>query len=123
MPRGTPRRVTVEFDRRGELVRVSVLLERGALEDLQALLSARHGQQSRSQAIREAVRLLLAREALQVLRGRAINRRRAQRAAVDARAAAQSREHRDQEDVQRLIEAALRVAADHDTTGDDGWLS
>ena len=102
---------------------VSVMLERGVIEDLQALLAVRHGRQSRSEVVRRAVQLLLAREALQVIRGHAIDRLRAQREADEQRALSRTREQREQEDEVRLIQAALRIAAVHDTTEDDGCLS
>jgi hypothetical protein len=110
MPTGVPRRVTEEHARRGELVRVVVLLERGALEDLEVLCRHHYGAETRSAVVRRAVGLLLAREALQVVRGHDVDRRRAERAAEEARALVVSRELRDEQRAAATVEGALRVA-------------
>ena len=116
MPQGVPARVSEEFERRGELVRVTVLLERGALEDLQALCSHHYGRQSRSDVVRRAVRALLAREAAQVLRARDIDRRRAERAEEEARAIAVARADRDRDRETATLADALAAIAVRNTT-------
>lgn len=110
MPRGTPRRVTEEAARRGELVAVTVRLERGALEDLRALCRHHYGDRSRSEVIRRAVSLLLAREAVQVLRAHDIDRRRAERAAEEERAIVFARADRDREQAEASLSSALAIA-------------
>jgi hypothetical protein len=110
MPAGTPKRVTDEFERRGELVRVTVRLERGVLEDLQVLCRHHYGDRTRAAVVRRAVGLLLAREAVQVARGYAIERRRAEKSAEEARAIAIAREDRDQEQGAATLAGALRIA-------------
>ncbi len=110
MALGTPSRVTAEFERRSELVAVTVRLERGSVEDLQALCLHHYGHQNRSEVVRLAVRLLLAREAAQVIRSHDIERHRAERAAEEARALAVAREHRDQERAEATLEGALAIA-------------
>jgi Arc/MetJ-type ribon-helix-helix transcriptional regulator len=113
-------RAQTEFDRRGELVSVTVWLERGALEDLTVLCRHHYGEVSRSEVVRLAVRLLLAREAVQVVRGRDIDRRRAERAVEEARALNVARARRDQERTEATLAAALEVArsADPSLLGD-----
>jgi metal-responsive CopG/Arc/MetJ family transcriptional regulator len=110
MPVGTPRRVSDEFGRRGELVRVTVWLQRGALEDLEVLCRYHYGDRRRSEVVRRAVTALLAREAVQVMRGHEVERRRAERAAEEARAVAVAREDRDVVDQEHELEQALSIA-------------
>lgn len=111
MPVGTPKRVSDEFARRGELVAVTVRLERGVLEDLAVLCRHHYGDRSRSEVIRRAVALLLAREAAQVIRGHDVERRRAEREAEEARAIAFSREQIDAERASATLSEALEIAA------------
>lgn len=110
MPRGTPRRVTDEHQRRGELVRVVLRLERGAVEDLEVLCRHHYGDRSRSAAVRRAVEWLLAREAAQVVRAHELDRRRAEREAEEARAIALSRARRDEERAAATLDGALTIA-------------
>ena len=113
MPAGTPNRVTDEFARRGELVRVTVLVERGVVEDLEVLCRHHYGGESRSAVIRRALRLLVAREAAQVVRAHEIERRRAERAAEEERAIALARTERDAQRAQATLSGALAIAASH----------
>lgn len=110
MPTGVPKAVIAEFERRGQSVRVTVVLERGVLEDLDALCRHHYGDATRSEVVRRALRLLLAREAAQVMRGHSIDRRRAEKAAEEARALAAAREERDRERESVTLAAALTVA-------------
>jgi hypothetical protein len=110
MPTGTPQRVTDEFERRGELVRVTVSLERGALEDLEALCRHHYGAGNRSETVRRAIALLLAREAAQVVRARSIERRHAERAAEQERALLLARDERDRDQTQATLSDALGIA-------------
>jgi hypothetical protein len=112
MPKGTPRRVTQEHERRGELVRVTVQLERGALEDLEVIVRARRRGLTRSAVVAEAVGWLLAREAGALVRERAVEQRRARREHEAARAAAQSREDCDEEDRLATVSKALELATE-----------
>jgi Arc/MetJ-type ribon-helix-helix transcriptional regulator len=102
--------VSEEFERRGELVAVTARLERGALEDLEVLCRHHYGEVSRSEVIRLAVRLLLAREAGQVVRGHEIERRHAEKAAEESRALNLARAQRDQEQAEATLAGALEVA-------------
>jgi len=120
VPRGTPRRVAEEFHRRGELVRVTLHLERGTLEDLEVLSRHHYGCASRSEVIRRAVTLMLAREAVQVIRGHGIDRSRAEKAAEEARELAFSAEQRDRQDAAVTLTGALDIAKHVDPLGDVG---
>jgi hypothetical protein len=120
MPRGIPRRVTAEFARRGELRSVTVSLEVGALEDLEALCRHHYGDGNRSQVVRRAVTLLLAREAAQVVRAHEIDRRHAEREAEEARAIAIAREQRDQEQELATVKEAVAIARRLKPTGGVG---
>jgi Arc/MetJ-type ribon-helix-helix transcriptional regulator len=115
-----PRRVTEEARRRSEPVSVTVLLERGSLEDLDVLCRHHYGDASRSDVVRRAVSTLLAREAAQVIRGHEIDRRHAEKAAEEARAIALAREERDQEQQQTTLAGALAISALRNPTGGDG---
>lgn len=110
MPRGLPRRASEEAARRSQLVRVSVRLELGALEDLELLMRYRHPGLSRAAVIREAVTWLRAREAASLVRYRDVDDRRRRRAREEARALALSRQERDQGDAADRLAAALAIA-------------
>lgn len=53
-----------------DLVRIHLVLDREALEDLERLMRFRHGEVSRSEVVREAIRWLRAKEASWLLRAR-----------------------------------------------------
>ena len=120
MPRGIPknpgraqRRPRIaqnEFERRNEAVKIMVTLDRGQLEDLEALSRVRHGPRSRAALIREAVGWLIVREAAQIVRGERVDKRRAVLAEREADAIAFSREERDQFDQARELDTALAIA-------------
>ena len=111
MPVGVPNRVTREFERRSEPVRVTVVLDRGAIEDLEVLCRHRHGGTvSRSWVVRRAVGMLLAREAEQVIRGREVDRRRERRLAEERRAVRLARAATDQRAVAVTRKKALAIA-------------
>lgn len=71
-----------------ELIRVTLLLDRDALEDLERIVRYRHGPASRSSVVREAVMWLRAREAAHLLAQHDNEERRArERAELEARRA------------------------------------
>lgn len=120
MPKGVPSRggrVIDEFKRRSEPVRVVVTLDRGQLEDLETIVRYRRPKANRSEVVREAIRWLLAREALQIVRGSGIEARKAERAAREAEAIQYSRQEREQRDQEHEIENALAIAQGEGASG------
>jgi uncharacterized membrane-anchored protein YjiN (DUF445 family) len=103
-------RVRGEFERCGELVLVEVQLERGSLESLQLLLAHRFGEKTIDEAVQEAVRWLLAREARAIVDLQAIQTRRAERDRREADAIAHSREERDRVSEASSVQDALAIA-------------
>lgn len=108
--RGIPAAARREFERRGELVRIELELERGSLESLMLLLEVRHGEQTIDEAVREAVRWLLAREARSIVEVEAIEARRRERERREAASIAYSREERDVVDQEQVLELGLEIA-------------
>jgi hypothetical protein len=110
MPRGIPKPVTEEFDRRGERVRVVVWLDRGQVEDLELLLRHRRRVRTKSAAVREAVAWLLAREAATLVRWRDADERRQRREAEERWAIEVAREERERCEAQAVLDEALWIA-------------
>ncbi|HEX4345667.1 MAG TPA: hypothetical protein VHZ31_08905 [Solirubrobacteraceae bacterium] len=87
-----------------------VWLDRERVDELQRIASYRHGRQTRSAVVREAVTWLLAREAAYLLRQRQRDREDADRLANDARRAAEVlRAQKDLRDRRTVVERALEV--------------
>jgi Arc/MetJ-type ribon-helix-helix transcriptional regulator len=116
MPTGTPRRVTEAFER-SDFVRVTLVLDRRVLEDLELLLEHRHGARSRSEVVREAIRWLRAREAASIVQLRGIQERKADAAAREAEAIAHSRAERDVRDQEHELVHALAIAVNESPDG------
>lgn len=116
MPKGIPRRVSDAWEREqaAPLVRVVVYLERRAVEDLELLMRYRHGVASRSQAVREAVLAMRAREAAYLVRARGQEERRRQEAAELEAARSLSREERERAGTECLVAEALAIAREAD---------
>lgn len=117
MATGTPRRVSAEFDRRGELVAVRVWLERGQLEDLELLLRHRGRARTKSAAVREAVAWLLAREAATLVRWRDWEERQRVKEAEERWAIETSREERRRHEEAAMVEEARQIVERHKPTG------
>ena len=97
-----------------DLVRVVVLVERQALDDLRLIAEFRYGGRvSRSAVISESVRWLRAREARNLVRWHRIEAERRARAELDAQALALSREQRDELAAERTLHAARAIATGH----------
>ena len=103
-------RTAARTDRRTPRVRVELLLDDGVLEDLELLRRYRHGPESRSQVVREAIDWLRAKEAAWLIRAQRAERRRQQRERELELARRLPRETRDRADVEELVEEALAIA-------------
>lgn len=89
-----------------QLVRVVVYLPQRAIEDLELLRLYRHGRESRSQVVREAVMWLRAREAAWILsQRRAQAKRERERAELEAMRGQGAIERKRQTDEDRVDEA------------------
>jgi hypothetical protein len=93
-----------------ELVRVTLRLDRRALDDLAVLLEHRHSPKSRSAVVREAITWLRAREAASIVQLRGIESRKAEAAQREAEAVGYSRQERDERDQEHELDAALEIA-------------
>lgn len=94
----------------GPLVRVVVYLERAAIEDLELIRRYRHGPQSRSEVVREAVSWLRAKEARWLLGARRQAERREREAAELQAARERSWEQREREALDVMCTEAVEVA-------------
>ena len=97
-------------DRRTPRVRVELLLDGGVLEDLELLRRYRHGPESRSQVVREAIDWLRAKEAAWLIRAERAERKRRERERELELARRLPRETRDRVDAEQLVAQALAIA-------------
>jgi hypothetical protein len=97
-----------------EFVRVTVVLERSAVEDLEVMVRYRHRGATRSDVVRHAVMWLRAKEAVWLLRIKASEERAARLAEEERRRLAFDRAERDRQQVEASVSDAVAWVRDHD---------